>query len=122
MTDDPLKLSERFGVELHPCPPDSIAGVAANITGGLQPINGLRHPAMGNTSGWYLWAGENLLLEDGFFQPWHVQHLETDCPEVIPYLVLPPGWRFLIADGYEDVWFDAALLTAIGPISLVQLE
>ncbi len=27
-------------------------------------------------------------------------------PEVLPYLALPPGWRFLIADGYEDGWFD----------------
>lgn len=24
-------------------------------------------------------------------------------------LGLPPGWRFLLADGYEDVWEDASL-------------
>ncbi|WP_441294952.1 immunity protein Imm33 domain-containing protein [Massilia antarctica] len=29
---------------------------------------------------------------------------------VVPYLSLPPGYRFQIADGYEDVWFDPALL------------
>ncbi|WP_459213513.1 immunity protein Imm33 domain-containing protein [Paraburkholderia caribensis] len=29
----------------------------------------------------------------------------------MPYLGLPPGWRFLIAEGYEDVWEDAKLLT-----------
>jgi hypothetical protein len=27
-----------------------------------------------------------------------------------PYLALPPGWRFLIAPDYEDVWFDESLL------------
>jgi hypothetical protein len=26
------------------------------------------------------------------------------------YLGLAPGWRFLIAPGYEDVWFDEILL------------
>ena len=26
------------------------------------------------------------------------------------FLGLPPGWRFLIADGFEDVWYDAKLL------------
>ena len=23
---------------------------------------------------------------------------------------LPPGWRFLIAPGHEDVWYDGSLL------------
>jgi hypothetical protein len=36
------------------------------------------------------------------------------CPAVLPYLELPPGWRFLIALGHEDVWEDPSLLN-IGP-------
>ena len=28
----------------------------------------------------------------------------------LPYLGLAPGWRFLIAPGYEDVWYDEKLL------------
>lgn len=32
-------------------------------------------------------------------------------PEIKKYLGLPPGWRFLIAPGYEDIWFDEALLS-----------
>ncbi|WP_459166268.1 hypothetical protein [Sinorhizobium meliloti] len=24
---------------------------------------------------------------------------------------MPPGWRFLIANGYEDVWYDETLLS-----------
>ena len=41
-----------------------------------------------------------------FFQPLHVEHLFERYPRVLPYLALPalpPGWRFLFADGYEDV-------------------
>ena len=86
-------------------------GAAANLSTGLRPLNGLRHPPVGDTTGWYLWAGEELSQADDFFQPLCVEHLETLCPQVLPYLGLPPGWRFLIADGYEDVWFDATLLS-----------
>lgn len=39
-----------------------------------------------------------------------VAHLRDHAPEVLPYLALPPGWRFLIAPGHEDVWFDEQLL------------
>ena len=32
-------------------------------------------------------------------------------PQIIEYLDLPPGYRFLIDDnGYEDVWFDPKLM------------
>jgi hypothetical protein len=24
----------------------------------------------------------------------------------VAYLMLPPGWGFVIASGYEEVWFD----------------
>ena len=45
-----------------------------------------------------------------FFQPLHVEHLFERYPRLLPYLALPPGWRFLLADGYEDVWQDDSLL------------
>jgi hypothetical protein len=41
---------------------------------------------------------------DDFFLPLHTRHLTTRLPEVLPYLALPPGWRILIAAGYEEVW------------------
>ena len=40
----------------------------------------------------------------------HVEHLVEAMPFVAPYLSLPPGWRFLLADDHEDVWEDKALL------------
>jgi hypothetical protein len=45
-----------------------------------------------------------------FFEPVHVSHLATACPDFLPYLALPPGWRFLIAPGHEDIWPDESLL------------
>ena len=84
-------------------------GIALS-TLGQQPINGLRHSPESGTSGWFVWAGEAFSDASDFFQPLHIHHLEQRCSEILPYLALPPGWRFLLAPGQEDVWFDASLL------------
>jgi hypothetical protein len=40
-----------------------------------------------------------------------VAHLSSWRPEVLKFLGLPPGWRFLTdVKGYEDVWHDPSLL------------
>lgn len=102
---------QRFAAEYYPSPADRKVGIALNVKQGLVPLNGLRHPPEGDTTGWYIWAGEEFSGAADFFVPLHVSHLPSWCPQVIPYLGLPPGWRFLLAPGYEDVWFDGALLT-----------
>lgn len=84
-------------------------GVSTNLKDGIYPINGLRHPPEGDTTGWYIWAGEYSEDPD-FFVPLHARHLEEWCPEILKYLGLAPGWRFLIAPDYEDVWEDVHLL------------
>nr|WP_299417092.1 hypothetical protein [uncultured Emticicia sp.] len=85
-------------------------GIAENVKSEILPINGLRIAPEGDTVGWYIWAGEELSKDHDFFKPLHVKHLKDWKPEVEKYLGLPVGWRFLIADGYEDVWFDETLL------------
>jgi len=109
MNDLQVGLCERFGVEFRPSPADAKLGLAL-ATLNERPINGLRHPPKGDTSGWYVWAGERLSSADDLFQPVHADHLSEILPEIIPYLGLPPGWRFQVAPGHEDVWFDATLL------------
>jgi hypothetical protein len=96
---------KRFGVEPSFCEPNEKFGLAIE-TLGEQPIHGLRlHPENG-TCGWYIWCGGEMSHDSDFFKPLCVNHVEKYIPEVESYLSLPPGYRFLIADDYEDVWFD----------------
>jgi hypothetical protein len=101
----------KYGADFSPIDPTLKVGININLRTGLQPLNGLRHPQEGDTCGWYLWAGEELSEAPDFFVPLHAVHLADWCPLILPYLALPPGWRFLIAEGHEDVWFDPALLS-----------
>ena len=73
------------------------------------PIHGLRHHPEGDTSGWFIWSGE-LSQEDDFFKPWHHEHFVDKWPTLAHLLELPPGSRFLVAPGYEDIWEDESLL------------
>lgn len=104
------EICKRFGAEFCPAPANQKIGIAENVRAGVLPINGLRHPPSGNTAGWYIWAGEEISKSPDFFVPLHIDHLDEWCPKIKKYLGLPPGWRFLIADSYEDVWFDETLL------------
>lgn len=100
----------RHGAEYLPVMPLDKIGIAENVSASAQRINGLRHPPVGDTSGWYVWAGEELSTRSDFFHPLHVTHLAEYCPQIIKFLGLAPGWRFLIEDDYEDVWYDSELL------------
>lgn len=104
------QICKRFGAPFLAVAPFETAGVARNVGSGLLPLNGLRHPKEAGTSGWFIWAGEELSRSPDFFAPVHVTHLQQICPALAPYLGLGPGWRFLIAPDYEDVWFDPSLL------------
>ena len=64
----------------------------------------------GETTGWYLWAGEEFSEAPDFFEPVHVLHLAEICPSLLRLLGLPPGWRFLTHGEYLDVWGEAGLL------------
>ena len=109
-TAEQIQVTQRFAAApLAPNPSETV-GVASNVKTDLLPLNGLRHRPEQGTSGWYLWAGEQFSRDPDFFQPLHREHLSDWCPAAEPYLALPPGWRFLIAPGYEDVWFDETLL------------
>ena len=101
----------RFRADFFDTPEESTLGIALPTIGSIR-LNGLRHRPDRGTSGWFVWGGETLSDDPAFFEPMHVSHLNRECPKVLPYLGLPPGWRFLLAPGYEDVWFDESLLHA----------
>lgn len=103
-------LAARFGTVALPPESDVKVGISRNVLEGLLPLNALRHAPEDDSSGWYIWAGEELSDAPDFFVPLHISHLAEWCPQILPYLGLPPGWRVLLAPGYEDVWFDENLL------------
>lgn len=103
---------ERYGAAFVDTPGDAIVGVAGGVTAGCYPVHGLRH-RQGETSGWFIWAGEELSADPDFFKPTHARHLMDRCPDVQPMLGLGEGWRFLIAPDHQYVWFDPALLEHI---------
>lgn len=110
MAPDSRDLFKRVGILPYQTALTERAAIAVNVRGAMQPLNGLRHPTVGDFSGWYIWAGEEFSTELDFFDTHHLWHVVEWRPEILTYLELPPGWRFLIAEGYEDVWFDEALL------------
>ncbi len=102
-------ICEKYGAKPVACDGMEKLGIAL-VTIGKQPINGVRYEAENGTCGWYIWCGEELSEDTDFFKPLHVNHIEEYLPEIEPYLSLPPGYRFLIAPGQEDVWFDSSLI------------
>jgi hypothetical protein len=108
-------LAVKYGFERCAATDDAKVDIARNIKSGALPINGVRCLPEKDTTGWYIWAGETMSEDPDFFVPLHLSHLADWCADVLPYLELPPGWRFLIAPGHEDVWFDPEVdLSATG--------
>jgi len=105
-----IETCAKFGASYVPSPPDLKVGIARNVKDGLLPINGLRLRPEEGTTGWFIWAGEEMSQYSDFFLPLHVGHLDEWSPTVMKFLGLPPGWRFLVADDYEDVLEDKSLL------------
>ncbi|MER7003812.1 hypothetical protein ABT297_12315 [Dactylosporangium sp. NPDC000555] len=101
---------QRFTCPIDPVGLDDMLAVAKGFSWTDLPINGLRHPRTEGLSGWYLWSSETFPEADDAFEVHHVRHLTHQCPEIMAYLALPAGWRFLLAPGYEDVWPDDSLL------------
>jgi hypothetical protein len=84
-----IEVCGRFGTKPFPTPIALKVGIASNVRAGVQPLNGLRCQPVGDTSGWYIWAGEDWSDDPEFFAPLHIRHLDEWCSAAIPYLLLP---------------------------------
>ncbi|WP_420477880.1 immunity protein Imm33 domain-containing protein [Brevundimonas sp. FT23028] len=100
------EICRTYGSGFSPVSERDIIGYSS-IKSGLWPLNGLRHQPSKGYSGWYIWWGENLPGESDFFKPIHLNHVEFIGVNFRQYLSLEPGWRWLLAPDYVDVWFDA---------------
>ncbi|WP_266226637.1 MULTISPECIES: hypothetical protein [Paraburkholderia] len=110
MHEQQRAVCQRFRTQFSACDMHLKLGVSLNVKSGVRPLNGMRINADRGTNGWFIWAGETFSQDPDFFVPLHGEHLKEWAPLALPYLALPPGWRFLIAEGYEDVWEDLTLL------------
>lgn len=98
------RLCQQYGAAYVASPAGQKIGVAAGVRTKERPLHGVRHLPEGDTTGWYVWAGEASDADD-FFQPVDVAHLDDWEPSLHRFLGLAPGWRFLLVpeEGYEDV-------------------
>ena len=104
------ELCKSLDIDWVESPENMKVGISLSALDGKMPINGLRHNIEGETTGWYIWGGEEFSSDPDFFKPLHVKHLKEKCPQIIKFLGLPPGYRFLTDGKYEDVWEDLTLL------------
>lgn len=109
LEDKQKQICAKFDTAYQPCDLGLKVGVSINLKGVLRPINGLRVREENGTSGWYIWVGE-WSNDPDFFVPLHGEHLKTWAEIIMPYLGLPEGWRFLVADDYDDAWEDPGLI------------
>jgi hypothetical protein len=111
-SEEQIIVCKKYNAPYVEAPSNLKVGISRNVKEGGWPVNGLRHPIDGDTTGWYIWAGEAYSDDPDFFVPLHVEHLKEWRPEILKYLGLAPGWRFLIGENeYEDVWEDPSLVS-----------
>lgn len=103
-TPKQLEICHRFCAEVVPPNAEEKLGIALSSLNKV-PLHAVRGLAINGTCVWYIWGGEYSPDPD-FYQPLHVAHIAEYCPQIHPYLALAPGWSFILAPGYEDVWFD----------------
>ncbi|GEM_PF-703564 len=105
--DRQKEICRKFQSKWNPINKKLKVGIGSDLH--ADPIHGLRHPKDEGTTGWYIWTGKYSESND-FFQSICAEHLLQIRPDIIKYLGLDIGYRFLIdKSGYEDVWFDEKL-------------
>jgi len=90
--------------------PDEMIGLALD-TLRTMPLNGLRYLPEQGGSGWYVWGGDAMSEAADFFSPIQVRYVTDYVRDILPYLALPPGFRFQTdLKVRQKVWFDGSLL------------
>jgi hypothetical protein len=81
-------MCEQHGTQFTPAPDDMKVGIACNVREGILPIHGLRHPPVGDTTGWYIWAGGEPSDDPDFL------YRSTSSTSIHGALKLSASWAF----------------------------
>jgi hypothetical protein len=100
------RICQTFGAAVEAPLPGTRVGIALQTLDRV-PIYGVRIAPTEGMCGWYIHAGEGSNAVD-FYQALCVDHLSDYCKFALPFLCLPPGWRFITdGKGYIDAWKEA---------------
>lgn len=80
---------------IPPDPLDKISVALDTLT--LLPLNALRLSPERGLCGWYVWGGTEASHDSGAFKTIPVANLLRQCPQLMPFLALAPGWKVLLA-------------------------
>jgi hypothetical protein len=69
VTDAQKALRARFGVHPEAVDLGAKVGISRSVREGRVPSNGMRQPPEEGTTGWFIWAEEELSDEPDFFLP-----------------------------------------------------
>ena len=105
LEDKQKEICVKYQAPFQECDLNLKVGIAASVKEGIRPIYGVRVKEESGTSGWYIWAGE-WSNDPDFFLPLHGTHINDWADIILPYLELPEGWKFIISEDYEDVWYE----------------
>lgn len=78
-----------------------------------EEIQGVRYEEGGDQSGWLLYCKEqdlDTLNEDGFLTL-HLYELTLKRPDILKFLALPTGYRFILKGNEYNAWKDKSLFT-----------
>ena len=100
------RICRTYGACFEPPVPGTKVGIALHTLDRV-PIHGVRLVPTETTCGWYIYAGDEWSDDPDFYKPMCVEHLAEYCKPALPFLGLPPGWRFMTdGKGCTDVWRD----------------
>ncbi len=96
------RICDKYGLPAQ-APEDMVALAIGSLD--QSPIYGTRIDLPENgTISWFIHCGAHSDASD-FYQPLHAAHLAELLPQVLAYLALPSGTKFILdRAGYEDVW------------------
>lgn len=91
LVDQQKRFCRHFGADFLPSDEWLKIGISRDFDPERIPIHGLRHPPEGDTTGWYIWSGEDFSEARDFFVVWHTRHVYDRYPALGMCLGLAPG-------------------------------